>query len=120
PRVANESQAQGWRAQGKDPLRGRLLRHYGAELARLIPEVELETSSPPPAALDPDQERLRLLDALAQFLLRFAQARPLVVVLHDLHDADAETTELLRYLARNLELAERARTLAPRFGLSPP
>lgn len=116
PRAASETEA----ARARDPLRSRLLRHYGAELARLIPEVELETSSPPPAALAPDQERLRLLDALAQFLLRYAQARPLVVLLHDLHDADAETTELLRYLARNLELAERARTLAPRFGLNPP
>ncbi|MBI3724145.1 serine/threonine-protein kinase PknK, partial [bacterium] len=106
-------------AGGKDPLRGRLLRHYGPELSRLIPEVELE-GTPPRVALAPDQERLRLLDALAQFLLRFAQARPLVVMLEDLHDADAETAELLRYLARNLELAERAREMAPRWGFSPP
>ncbi|HZU97764.1 MAG TPA: tetratricopeptide repeat protein [Planctomycetota bacterium] len=102
-----------------DPLRARLLRHYGAELARLIPEIELE-GAPPHVALSPDQERLRLLDSLAQFLLRYAQARPLVVLLHDLHEADTETTELLRYLARNLELAERAREMAPKWRLTPP
>jgi predicted ATPase len=102
-----------------DPLRARLLRHYGAELARLIPEVEREGAQPH-AALSPDQERLRLLDSLAQFLLQYAKSRPLVVVLHDLHDADSETTELLRYLARNLELAERAREMAPRWKLAPP
>jgi predicted ATPase/serine/threonine protein kinase/Tfp pilus assembly protein PilF len=108
--------------EGRDPLRARLLRHYGRELARLIPEIELDESAPQPslASLGPEQERLRLFDALAQFVLRFAQARPLVILLHELHDADTETTELLRYLARNLELAERAREMAPRWKLSPP
>lgn len=102
-----------------DPLRARLLKHYGAELARLIPELELE-GTPTHQALSPDQERLRLLDSLAQFLLKYAQARPIVVLLHDVHEADTETTELLRYLARNLELADRGRDMAARFGYSPP
>jgi predicted ATPase/Tfp pilus assembly protein PilF len=105
----------------QDPLRARLLKHYGAELSRLLPDLEGDDApkAVAHAALPPEQEKLRLLDALAQFLLHYAKARPLVVLLHDLHEADAETTELLRYLARNLEVAERAREMAPKWGLTP-
>ena len=38
---------------------------------------------------------------------------PLVILLHDLEDADVGTLELLRYLCRNLALIERARALSP-------
>ncbi len=53
-------------------------------------------------ALDGDAERLRLFEGVAAFLANAAAARPLVLVLDDLHWADKPTLLLLQYLARNL------------------
>lgn len=96
-----------------DPLRRRLLQRYGTEMARLIPELDdsfLPVTHRP--SLSPEEEELRLLDALAQFLIGYSRSRPLVVVLHDLEAADPETLELLRYLVRNLKLIESARAMS--------
>lgn len=98
-----------------DPLRRRLLGRYGAELVRLIPD--LDSGAVPlaqRAALAPEQDEVRLLDALAQFLIGYGRSRPLVVLLHDLERADPATLELLRYVARNLAVIERTRLLAAR------
>src|SRR5262249_26042955 len=62
---------------------------------------------PEPAALQPDEERVRLLDAVVQFLIALATRAPLVLVLDDLHWADGATVALLRHVAR----------FAPRHGL---
>jgi len=49
-----------------------------------------------------DQLRLRLFDAAATFLRRAGRVRPLLVVLEDLHLADGESLDLLRFLAADL------------------
>lgn len=112
-----------WRRPGgsglkqRDDLRRRLLQRYGAELVRLIPE--LDDALLPVArhgSSSPAEEELRLLDALAQFLIGYGRGRPLLVLLHDLEAADLESLELLRYLCRNLGVAESARALARRAG----
>ncbi len=105
----------------RDPLRRRLVQRYGAELVRLIPELDASfLPVAPRAALDPAEEELRLLDALAQFLIGYSRSRPLMVLLHDLDQADLETLELLRWLCRNLSLAESARALSRRGGAPQP
>ena len=80
---------------------------YAAELVKLLPELAQRipdiTPSPP---LEPDQERLRLYDTLTRFFTELARAQPLVLMLDDLHWADAGTLQLVRYLARNIR-AER-------------
>lgn len=103
------------RPRQTDPLRRRLLQRYGAELARLIPEFD-ESFLPvqAPAHLVEEQAELRLLDALAQFLIGYSRVRPLVVVLHDFDQADTQTVELIAYLCRNLNLIESARALSRR------
>jgi len=109
------AQAAPLRPSQNDPLRRRLLNRYGAEMARLIPE--LDSSALPITAraqLAPEQEEVRLLDALAQFLIGYSRNRPLVVLLHNLEEADVQTVELLHYLARNLSLIESTRALASR------
>ncbi|MGE0713050.1 MAG: serine/threonine-protein kinase PknK [Planctomycetota bacterium] len=108
------------RPRQTDPLRRRLLQRYGAELVRLIPELD-ESVLPTPARtrLDDEQEELRLLDALAQFLIGYSRSRPLVVLLHDLDRCDPQTLELLRYLVRNLNLIESARALSRGAGVRP-
>jgi predicted ATPase len=70
------------------------------ELARLMPQLDWPAVAMPPE-LDPGQARLRLFDAVTQLVTRLAARRPLLLVLNDLHWADAATLELLHYLVRN-------------------
>src|SRR5262249_40931693 len=80
-----------------------------APLARLVPALRARLPDiPEPVALQPDEERVRLLDAVAQYLLVMAARVPTVLVLDDLHWADPGTVMLLRQVAR---LAGRARLL---------
>lgn len=80
-----------------------LVARHAAELVKLVPELsqrirDLQPSPP----LDPDQERLRLFEHVTSFLGATSRARPVVVLLDDLHWADAATLQLLRYVARNI------------------
>lgn len=51
---------------------------------------------------DPGDDRYRLLHAVATFLRNASAAKPLLLVLEDLHDADHGTLDMLTYLSRNL------------------
>jgi DNA-binding SARP family transcriptional activator len=74
------------------------------DLAQMLPELrELLPGLPEPLALPPDGARFRLFDATATFLRNAARARPLVVVLDDLHAADAPSLLLLEFIARELD-----------------
>src|SRR5690606_2274125 len=52
----------------------------------------------PPLADDPDAERLRLFDAVADWLGAIARRRPVLLVLDDLQWADRSSLLLLRHL----------------------
>ena len=68
-------------------------------IARLVPALrEHLTDVPEPADLQPDEERFRLLDAVAQFFIAVAAGSPLVLVLDDLHWADKGTIAMLRHI----------------------
>ena len=70
-------------------------------LVQLIPQMRaILPDTPLPTALPPDEERLRLYEAVGQFLLTIAQDQPAVLVLDDLHWADADSLRLLRSVAR--------------------
>jgi DNA-binding SARP family transcriptional activator len=70
-------------------------------LAQLVPGLRERLSDLPAAApLQPDEERLRLLDAVARFLVGLTAHGPVVLVLDDLHWADASTLVTLRHVAR--------------------
>jgi class 3 adenylate cyclase len=72
-------------------------------LAQLVPGLrELLPDLPTVAPLQPEEERLRLLDAVARFLAGLTPHRPIVLVLDDLHWADPSTLVTLRHLARVL------------------
>ena len=80
-----------------------LITRHAAELVKLVPELtqrirDLQPSPP----LDPDQERLRLFEHVTSFLSITSRTRPIVVLLDDLHWADAATLQLLRYVSRNI------------------
>ena len=72
-----------------------------AELARLFPALDLRTDA---RALRGDASDLkaRLLWNFSQFLGRFASKRPLLLVLENVHWADASSLELLHFVARQL------------------
>jgi hypothetical protein len=76
----------------------------GPDVARIVSEVTHRLPDVlPAAAIDPEQERYRVFDAVASFLVNASRADPLVLVLDDLHWADRPTLLLLQHLARRLE-----------------
>ena len=75
-----------------------------AELAELLPELlrELNASVATAPRLEPEQARFRLLDAVSSLLCDAAAQAPLLIVLEDLHAADASSVLLLDFLSRQL------------------
>ena len=58
-------------------------------MVRLVPELrEVLADMPPAPQLESDGARFRLFDSVTAFLKSVAAARPLVLVLDDLHAAD--------------------------------
>jgi len=49
-----------------------------------------------------DADRFRMFDATTRTLVRAARSRPMLIVLDDLHWADGDTVELLRFVVREL------------------
>jgi hypothetical protein len=81
-------------------LAGRLGR-YGGELARLVPEVSVRVPGLPALLRsDPEMERYRLFDAVADWLASASAEEPLLVVLDDLQWAAKPTLMLLRHVVR--------------------
>ena len=70
----------------------------------LVPELAPPGSlgDGPDQAVDWSGRRARLFDALLAILGRAANARPLVLILEDLHWSDASSRDFLRFLVRNL------------------
>jgi DNA-binding CsgD family transcriptional regulator len=75
-----------------------------ADIAQLVPSVhERLPDLPTPPPTEPDAARFRLFDSLSGFLRAAAARRPLLLVLDDLHWADAPSLALLRFVGRELE-----------------
>jgi DNA-binding CsgD family transcriptional regulator len=74
------------------------------ELARLVPALRRADRQPaeaPAPELTPSSQ-LRLFEALLGLFSRMASHRPLVVIVEDVHWADASTRDLLVYLGHSL------------------
>lgn len=82
--------------------RAELARHLGrgaADLTRLVPELsELVPSLPAPTRSDPDTQRYRLFDAVAEWLVAASRTQPFAFLVDDLHWATATTLALFRHL----------------------
>lgn len=85
--------AEALRAAGLDHL----AEAWRGELACLFPEL-----GPPPPPQEPEQERVRLLEALSQAFLSLGQAAPHLLILEDIHWLDAASFEALRVLLPRL------------------
>ncbi|MBA3263236.1 MAG: AAA family ATPase [Thermoleophilaceae bacterium] len=99
--LAREAGERGWRvAAGRCWEEGgapaywpwiQAVRALGGDFERL--------AARPGESVDPQTVRFRLFNAVAEFLVDTAQARPLVVVLDDLHAADAASLVMLRFVS---------------------
>lgn len=67
----------------------------------LIPLTDGGTANTPPT-LAPEQEKRRLFNALCQLINRLAAARPVLLVMEDLHWSDETSLEFLLYCARQI------------------
>ena len=74
-----------------------------ADLAEIVPELrEYGLDRPRPLSADAEGLRFRLFDAVSTLLREEARTKPIVLVLEDLHAADASSLLLLRFVARTL------------------
>jgi DNA-binding SARP family transcriptional activator/tetratricopeptide (TPR) repeat protein len=74
-----------------------------ADLAEIVPELrQLNPELPRPLSSDAEGQRFRLFDAITTLLREEARTKPLVLVLEDLHAADASSLLLLRFVAQTL------------------
>jgi hypothetical protein len=72
---------------------------HADELARLLPDIGARIGGVrPPLADDPDAERMRLFDALRDWIGALARRRPVLLVLDDLQWAERSSLLLLRHL----------------------
>ncbi|MBQ0905210.1 AAA family ATPase [Micromonospora sp. U21] len=85
------------RADGAEVFAG-----YEAEFARLLPELGRVSAAlaAPAAAPLTDAPRGYLFDLVAELFQQLADARPLVLVIEDLHWADRSTRDLIGFLVR--------------------
>ena len=73
------------------------------DLAQLVPELRPQLGEPaPPVELRSEQARFRMLDGVTGFIRSAARARPLLLILDDLHWADDASLALLVFLARGV------------------
>src|SRR5262249_10892262 len=92
-------------AESNDPTT--VASQLGAEavdIARLVPALRRHVSGREEGApaVESDEWRFRLFDAVTSFLRRVTDRVPLVMVLHDLHWADPASLPLLTFVAREL------------------
>jgi predicted ATPase len=73
-----------------------------ADFAKLIPEIAENYPLEKLPPLSAEAERLRLHEHLTQFLLRLAEAQPLLIAIEYLHHADENTLAFIQYLARRV------------------
>jgi DNA-binding CsgD family transcriptional regulator len=87
-----------------------LSRGGAAELAQLFPALLVDAPAGRPSMLggDPAELKTRLFWTLLQFLIRFSEKTPLLLVLENLHWTDPSSLELLHFTARQLGSARVA------------
>jgi class 3 adenylate cyclase len=85
--------------EAKQSILNRHIERHGGELARLVPDLGVRVPElPSPRQSDPETERYLLYTAAVGLLEAAAQTEPLLLILDDLHWADAQTLSLLRHI----------------------
>ena len=90
------------RAASPERLRA-TLEDQGPELSRLLPKLRrLMPDLAPPLDLPPEQARRHLFNSFCDFIARLTREKPTLLILEDLHWADAATLSLLVHLANRV------------------
>ena len=88
--------------QASGELLRRMLGPIVSEFARLVPDIAAKLGTIPPSKpLDPQQDRIRLYEAMTQFLIAICKDSPLLLLLDDMHRADQTSVDLLKYFVRS-------------------
>lgn len=76
----------------------RMLGNGVSEFVRLVPDIAAKVGTVPPSKpLAEEQDRIRLYEAIAQFLISISKDQPLVLLLDDMHWADQASLGLLEH-----------------------
>jgi len=70
--------------------------------ATLLPDLRNVQELPQPVCLEPQQEQLRFMSSVLQFIRKATERAPWFVILDDLQWADQSSLELLNYLGRHI------------------
>jgi DNA-binding SARP family transcriptional activator/tetratricopeptide (TPR) repeat protein len=73
-----------------------------ASVAALLPELHARLALPEVPRLDAESERIRLFESLFRCIADLAVPRPALLILEDLHLAQAGSVELLQFLLRRI------------------
>jgi DNA-binding CsgD family transcriptional regulator len=94
----------GWVDSHDDAALQRIVGRAAAPLSEIVPEIAQRAPGcePPPPIADAMQARFRLFDAMSGFWRRAAADQPLLLVVDNLHWADASSLRLLEFLAPDL------------------
>jgi len=84
-----------------------LLEEYGGALGTLDPSLaETLTLKDVAFHASPERQRARMLEQVAEFLVRVADAHPYILYLNDLHWARAGTVDVLVHVVRQVSIRE--------------
>ncbi len=73
-----------------------------SEFAKLIPDIAAKVGTvPPPKPLGEEHDRIRLYEAIVQFLIAICIEKPLFLLFDDMQWADQASLDLLEYFVRN-------------------
>lgn len=88
-----------WAAGHSDAELRRIIGDRSSELAALLPE---SFANAPAMGEDGQVSAFRAMDAVSRFFLRAAAADPMILILEDLHVADAASLQILDVLCRRM------------------
>ena len=85
--------------EAPQPVLDAHVERFGGDLARLVPALRDRVPDlPSPRESDPETERYLMYAAVAGLLAGPVKQEPLLLILDDLHWADAPTLSLLRHV----------------------
>jgi tetratricopeptide (TPR) repeat protein len=85
-------------AQTPGEVLRRMLGSSSSEVARLLPDIAAKIGTIPPSKpLAEEQDRIRLYEAITQFLISICNEKPLLLLLDDMHWADQASLGLLEH-----------------------
>ena len=73
-----------------------------AGVASLVPEIHARVALPALPRLDAQSERVRLFESIFRCIADLAASRPLLLIVEDMHSAQAASIELMRFLLHRI------------------